>query len=190
MSAVGAQFNAELRTNYRAWDLGTGLSYHNQQLSLGSGLRIRLYDSVPFVDLNGDTTYLPFNFRDSVLTKEAVDPSYMYASIPISVGRSVTLSPRASLSLHLQMQAKYLAQVQGTVNHPAISYTRLDPAGLNRFGLAAGLRTEFSYALLPYWQVRATASVNRDLFNVSRQTDLQQHFTLTGIGLGLYYRIK
>lgn len=195
-AAFSPSIKVALRTTYKGLQLEGGLNYFSKQQSLGAAfssqpeMRIQLYDSIPFVDLNQDTTWLPFNYRDSVINTDLKNPSYQTISIPIYLGKQFELGRKSSLGLGLQLQPQYILGASGTINAPSLSVRELDASMLQRFNLSAGLHLNYAYELHPAWQIEMRTGLQTDLLNMSRESGIEQRFRMIGTEIGVYYRFR
>ncbi|MFY0645074.1 MAG: hypothetical protein JXR19_11455 [Bacteroidia bacterium] len=190
------EVQVDLKTEFKGFSYSAGLGYVSTQQSLGKAysnnpeIRVLLYDSIAFVDINDDTTWLPWNYRDSVIKTGINNPSYNYMSIPISVGKAFNLGPRSSVELIFNLRPQYLLSASGQVAGPSLRVYDVSTAGINRFNLRTGLEVAYNYQLMPRWQLQTKAGMQYDLIDMSKNDEITQHIDLYGLKLGLYYRLK
>ncbi len=195
-AALSQRIEVNLRTTYKGFQFKGGLSYFSKKQSLGNAfsnspeLRIQLYDTIPFVDLNGDTTWLPFNYRDSVVTKNLNNPNYHSIGVPILIAKSVPLGPKSRLGIGLQLQPQFIIQSGGSINAPSLRVREIDNSIVNSFNLSAGLQLSYGYRIHPSWEIELNTGINTDLLNMSNEQGIQQRFRMYGTEIGIYYRFR
>jgi hypothetical protein len=181
--------------------LGAGISYVKKQQVLGSNfnsspeLRILLYDSIPFVDINLDTTWLPFNYRDSIIRTSnskysLTAPSYHYVGIPLYLSKRVPLNNTFSLDLGLQLQSQFAVASSGTINSFNLKAKELGIEDIKRFNLNAGLQLGLNYEFNPGFIIQLNTGIRQDLLNMSAAEGISQRFSLYSTGIRFYYRIN
>ena len=196
MNSFAPEVQLDLRTEFKGLSYGAGIGYLRNQQSLGSPysnnpeLRILLYDSIAFVDINKDTTWLPWNYRDSVINTNLSNPTYNYVTIPLSVGKAFTLGDRSSIELTFNLKPQFLLGASGQVASPSLRVDDVSVTALNRFNFSTGLNLSYRYQLMPRWQLQSKIGMNYNLMDMAKDSEIQQHIDIYGLKLGLYYRLK
>lgn len=195
------QLSLAVHTEFKKFMLGAGISYVKKQQVLGSNfnsspeLRILLYDSVAFVDINLDTTWLPFNYRDSIIRTSNASysltaPTYHYVGIPLYLSKRLTLNNTFSLDLGLQLQSQFAVANSGTINSFKLKAKELGMDDINRFNLNAGIQIGLNYEFNPGFIIQLNTGIQQDLLDMSAAEGMAQRFSLYNTGIRFYYRIN
>lgn len=198
------QLELSALTKLKKVELGGGLMYGklsqtpylDQMINDPKTLTIQLYDSIPFVDINSDTTWLPFNYRDSVLTttpegKPLSVPTYHTIAIPLNVGYEFKLNEVFSLSTTATIQPTFILAANGSINSKRLNYQELNKQQLNSYYTAAAVNFSFQTRITPErWFARLGYTANFTLGDLLKEDDITQKINTQGIHVSLHYRIK
>ena len=80
----------DIKANMNSLTASTGLSYTNKEQQLPQNgnstlLTYQIYDSIQYIDIDGNISYLPFNYRDTTIEGNFTNPSYQYMLITNSI---------------------------------------------------------------------------------------------------------
>lgn len=201
LNAISEYLSMQLQTEYKGLEFGAGVNYMRKIQSLGNPysndaeMKILLYDSIPFVDINFDTTWLPFNYRDSLIRTtsngQALQrPSYVLIGIPLSVSKNFDLNPKLDLDIGLDLHTLFLINASGNINSYSIKEEEIDPSYLKDFNLTAGLNIGLRYMHNERIGIEWRTGVHTDLNNMSLQSGTRQKFTMYRGSIGIIYKLK
>lgn len=197
---IGTQVQIQLHTSYKSFNLHAGLDYTQRTLSLGKPfnshpeLKILLYDSIPFVDLNLDTTWLPYNYRDSVIRshegKNLQHPSYTYIGIPLIISKVVELNTKWSIDLGLGLTPAVAIGAKGMVNSAHLrGLDNISLQEIKKLNLSGNVNAVLQYNLSPAVRLNLYTGIQQDILGISNLNGIKQRFTLYGTGIGFTYRL-
>ena len=194
-SRITSAYNFHVKSSIKSLTAATGLSYviKGQQLDGGanpSTLTYQIYDSIPYIDIDGNLTYLPYNYRDTSISGNFVSPSYHYVNIPLKLGKTFNITNRFSVEALAEVRVGYLVSTSGTSLNYAIKPTSISASDFNRFNLGTGGSLGLNYKLKNNISFTINANFNTDLSNNLKQEKTSQKFTLYGMGVGIFYSIN
>lgn len=179
----------EYGMNWKSIDLKGGLNYLEKGQTLRSPYTIQLYDSVPYIDLNGKVTWIPFNYRDSVIQTPKQAPVYRYVQIPIQFGKTFSLADRYSVEMGLNGQMQFLLQAQGTAMNTTLKPLDIHANGFNRINFAFGAYTGVTRELNQNLDVHVRLNWSQDVSNMFNSSNWKQKFSYTGMAVSLRYKL-
>jgi hypothetical protein len=191
--SLSSAFSLQLETNVKGWTVGSGLMYQVKRQSLGSNGEIHLirYDTIPFVDLNGDTTWLRWNFRDSsASTSDNRSPAYYSIGLPIALSRQFAISQRMTLMAGIQSEVHYTFMTGGELLRSPYKIGSNTAASVQNWQVSSGVLLGVHYRVQPQWELRMQTGWKTDLLNMSTTSGLGQKFEMYGLRLGLFYLIE
>jgi hypothetical protein len=185
---IGVSLKYNLNNSY----LKGGLNYTQLNSHLAnSQLIYQIHDSVPFISIPGDTTWLRFNFRDTTLSGNMlVHPRYNYVSIPLSIGKEFEVNTRLSAHIGATINPKVLASAKGTIVSPSLGIGSVSRENISTFGLSGGLHFGLNYRLKPNMILEVSAGNQHDILNISEINGVRQLMNNYNLGVGIRYKLK
>lgn len=184
---VGANITAQKRT----WKYGAGLSADVQQTQYNSQLKLLVYDSIPFIDQNLDTTWVPWNFRDTILDGSSISgPKRTYVGIPVFFGKSMKISPRLGVNAVVMVQPGVLVGASGQFQSGTGTLSNLTTDAYQPFKLQYGARIGVDY----YWRrnilIFTELNYANDLTNQTRLNNVTERVQVSGMRVGLRFHLN
>ncbi|PCJ66942.1 MAG: hypothetical protein COA58_05680 [Bacteroidetes bacterium] len=195
-SRIAPDFSIILKTNIKSITVSSGLSYiaRTQELNKRDGeyaFTYQLYDSIPYLNPQGEIVrYLPFNFRDTVVTGQITRPTYNYVTLPIGIGKEFYLGQKWSLEAKLNSNFGYLVSAKGNSIKENGGIQTLNAKNLNRLFVNGGVEFGVNYNINNFWSLNVNTRVNRDLTDALKSPNISQKMTTYGLGIGIFYSIK
>jgi len=196
--AVGSNIEIGLRlrlTTERGLILGTGMKYQiaNQTLptfNASPALTIQIHDSIPFINLPGDTTWLPYNYRDTLISDNFRNPGRSYLTLPLLIGKSFAINSNMSFQVSVELQPKLLIGANGTTIGTGLMATNHNTKQYSPFSMSGGLQLGMNYKLNSRYMLSLNLAGQMDLLNQSSIAEFKQGFGIYGAEFTLYYRIR
>jgi hypothetical protein len=188
---IGFTVGANLTAQKRSWKYGAGIKADVQQTQYNNQLKILIYDSIPFIDQNLDTTWVPWNFRDTTLDASSFSgPRRTYVGIPIYFGRSMKVSPRVGVNAVVMVQPRVLVGATGDYMSGANSFSELNTSAYAPFQLQYGARIGLDY----YWRrnilIFTELNYANDLTNQTKQNNVTERVQVSGMRVGLRFHLN
>lgn len=179
----------EMGMEWKGFDLQTGLQYFTKGQSLNDHFAYQLYDSFKYIDLQGNVTYIPWNYRDTIInTPTGEDHKFTYVSIPLSIGKSVDLSGKYSLGFGLRTNVQFLANAKGMSLGESLKPLPLNANQFNRLNLTVGGYAEIVREVNMLYDFGLRLNLDQDLNNTWKNSNVTQKFT--GYSVGIMVRRK
>lgn len=182
--------NLVVRKRYKGFELQSGLGYSPRGQKINS-LTFQLYDSIPFLNQNGDTLrFIPFNYRDTTLSDGFNSPSYRYVNVPFSIGKRIFISPKWHSTLRMNTSLNILTNASGNTTNAKGGLQTIDKEQLNRFVWNGGVGVSVGYKINSRYELEMGGEMVRDFTSMYKEATLNQKMTLSNIRLGIMYTLK
>ena len=189
-STLLPNFGLQFGATYKSLELGTGISYNVNGQATNGSITYELYDSIQRIDINGDTSYLPYNYRDTTINGTS-SPRYNYISIPLQFGKSIYQGDRFGLSLGVKTTAKYLLRVSGNILNSEIKPSVLQQTnGFNRLNFTYGGFATIDYSLNSMLKFVCVIRYDSDALNMLNNQNAVQRFSGFGSDLSVQFKLK
>lgn len=189
-STLLPNFGLQIGGTYKGIDLGTGVGYSVNGQATNGKLTYEIYDSIRRIDINGDTSYLPYNYRDTTIDGTS-SPRYNYISIPLQFGKTIYQGDKFGLSLGVKTTAKYLLSTSGNVLTTEIKPSVLQQTnGFNHLNFTYGGYATVNYSLNSRLRLVCVVRYDSDAMNMLKNQDAIQRFSGFGSDLSVQFKLK
>ena len=182
-------FGFDIGREWKGLDLETGLQYSEKGQQLSEQVRFQIHSLIPYIDQWGDTTYIPWDYRDTTVVRKNSDPTYRYASIPFAIGKTFDVSPKYGLELGFNGRFNILLNAQGSGISPSLSLTEIKTSQFDRLNLSLGGYAGVKRELSDYVSIALRLNWNGDVNNMFRDNNQKQRFTNYGIGVSVRHKL-
>lgn len=189
-SIILPDFSIGYQQDFAKFRFNTGASFTTKGQANSSDFTYEIYDSLPYVDQNGNPFWLPYNYRDTTVSN-LNSPRYQYVRFPIGLSYPVRLSDRAELDLGVNTSLQILTGGSGFVVGNGLKPQNVQQLnGLNRLQVGLGGSVGFGYAVTRQTKLRISATYSGDLSDMNRSANQSQRFNGLGLNAAVQFNIK
>ena len=183
-------FSIDYQHDFAKFRFNTGAAFTTKGQANSRDFTYEIYDSLPYVDQNGQRTWLPYNYRDTTVSG-LNSPRYQYVRLPIGLSYPVRLSDRAELDLGVNTSLQILTGGTGFILGNGLKPQNVQQlGGFNRLQIGLGGSVGFGYAVTRQTKLRISATYSGDLSDMNRSANNSQRFNGLGLNAAVQFNIK
>lgn len=183
-------FSIDYQHDFAKFRFNTGGAFTTKGQANSRDFTYEIYDSLPYVDQNGQRTWLPYNYRDTTVSG-LNSPRYQYVRLPIGLSYPVRLSDRAELDLGVNTSLQILTGGTGFILGNGLKPQNVQQlGGFNRLQVGLGGSVGFGYAVTRQTKLRISATYSGDLSDMNRSANNSQRFNGLGLNAAVQFNIK
>jgi hypothetical protein len=182
-------FGFELGRDWRGLDLQTGLEYLEKGQKLSKTITHQLYDSIPYIDLQGNVTYLRHNYRDTTIRRTSKNPTYRFVNVPFGLGKTFPVGDKYGVELGVKGQVQFLVQANGGGLSSSSNLIDINANQFNRINLNVGGYTGIKRKMNEQTEVVLRINWSNDINNMFSNGNQEQRFKTYGFGLSLRHKL-
>ncbi len=186
---IKPSFGFEIGKDWKGFEVQTGLEYLEKGQQSSQNQTYQLYDSIKYIDQFGKITWLPFNYRDTVVLSQVNNPTYRFLNVPFAVGKSFDLGNDWGFDVGAKGNLHVLLQAQGGGLSSTLRLTQIRTSQYDRLNLSLGGYVGIRRELSQQSTLALRFNWSSDLNNMLSTNDQKQRFTGYGIGVSLRHKL-
>ena len=180
----------DIGAGVKGMQIATGLKYQEKGQENSPMFKYEVYDSVLRVDVNGDTSYPRYNYRDT-LVNGVTSPRYRYVTIPLSIGKTIYDGNKFDLTVGINTNIQYLIGGTGTILNGDLNQMPVQRlSGFNRLSLTYGGYIASGYALNDRMKLRLLVRYDADALDMMKINNISQKMSGFGTDLSIQFKLK
>lgn len=180
----------DIGAGFKGMQLASGLKYLEKGQQNSPIFTYEIYDSVLRVDVNGDTSYPRYNYRDTTLNN-VPSPRYRYVSIPFSIGKTFYQGDKFDFSAGINTNVQILVGGSGTILNDELSLMSVQRlSSFNRLSLTYGGYFSVGYAINNRMKLKLLTRYDADALDMMKHKDISQKMSGFGTDLSVQFKLK
>lgn len=180
----------DIGAGFKGMQLASGLKYLEKGQQNSPIFTYEIYDSVLRVDVNGDTSYPRYNYRDTTLNN-VPSPRYRYVSIPFSIGKTFYQGDKFDFSAGINTNVQILVGGSGTILNDELSLMSVQRlSSFNRLSLTYGGYFSVGYAINDRMKLKLLTRYDADALDMMKHKDISQKMSGFGTDLSVQFKLK
>ena len=180
----------DLGAGFKGLQLASGIKFQEKGQENSPMFKYEIYDSVLRVDVNGDTSYPRFNYRDTLVSGVA-SPRYQYLTIPLSIGKTLYNGEKIDFTVGINSNVQYLIGGTGNILNADLNQMSVQRlSGFNRLSLTYGGYIATGFAVNDRMKLRLLVRYDADALDMMKHNDISQKMSGFGTDLSLQFKLK